>query len=88
MQFNVPKKLMQIEPGKKGRFCMTRLTAEFKSDRRYKRRRLCLKKPKCSQYDPYHTYTNFSGNYGQSYIAKDLADDLKYAQAVCRQKFW
>jgi len=67
---------------------MTKLTAEFKSDRRAKRRRLCLKKPKCSQYNPHHTYTNFSGNYGQSLTAEQLSEDLKYAQAVRRQKFW
>ena len=66
---------------------MTKLTATFKSDRAYKRIRFRLKKP---NYFPtsHHTYTNFSGNYGQSLTKEELAEDLKYAQAVCRQKFW
>lgn len=68
---------------------MTRLTAEFKSDRRNNRQKLCLKKPKCSQHTTHHTYTNFSANYGQHHLTlEELSEDLKYAQAVCRQKFW
>ena len=69
---------------------MTRLTAEFKSNRRYRALRLrSLKKFKCSKSSPRHTYTNFSGNYGRHNLTKEeLSEDLKYAKAVRRQKFW
>jgi len=67
---------------------MTRLTAEFKSDRCDKRLRFRrLKKLKGFQNRPHHNYTNFSGNYGQSLTKEELSKDLKYAEAVRRQKF-
>lgn len=68
---------------------MTRLTAEFKSNRRYRILRFRgLKKLKGFQNSPHHIYTNFSGNYGQSLTREKLSENLKYAEAVRRQKFW
>lgn len=67
---------------------MTKLTAEFKSDRSNKRRISRIKKPE-SSHKSIHNYTNFSGNYGRHNLTvEELSEDLKYAQAVCRQKFW
>ena len=70
---------------------MTRLTAEWKSDRRNKLSRIRLKnrlKDKAQQ-STHHNYTNFSGDYpGIGMTKEELAEDLKYAQSVCRQKFW
>ena len=68
---------------------MTRLTAEWKSDRGGLSKIHLKNKYKYKPQSCQHNYTNFSGNYpGIGMTKEDLAEDLKYAQSVCRQKFW
>ena len=67
---------------------MTKLTLQLKSAAYRKNQMLRLKKRKHIKNTPYHSYTNFSGNYGHSLTKEEIEQDLQYAQSVCRQKFW